>query len=51
MKITVLTLFPEMFENFLNTSIVGRLGISNTRNSFSYFMPIRLLRKFSDLIV
>ena len=23
-KITVLTLFPEMFENFLNTSIVGR---------------------------
>ena len=24
MKITVLTLFPEMFENFLNTSIVGR---------------------------
>lgn len=24
MKITVLTLFPEMFENFLNTSIIGR---------------------------
>lgn len=24
MKITILTLFPEMFENFLNTSIVGR---------------------------
>jgi len=24
MKITVLTLFPEMFESFLNTSIVGR---------------------------
>lgn len=24
MKITVLTLFPEMFENFLNTSILGR---------------------------
>lgn len=24
MKITVLTLFPEMYENFLNTSIVGR---------------------------
>ena len=24
MKITILTLFPEMYENFLNTSIVGR---------------------------
>ena len=24
MKITILTLFPEMYENFLNTSIIGR---------------------------
>ena len=28
MKIDVLTLFPEMFENFINTSIIKR-AISN----------------------
>ena len=24
MRVTIITLFPEMFEGFLNTSIIGR---------------------------
>ncbi len=39
MRITVLTLFPEMFENFIQTSIIGR---SAARNLVSFdFVQIR----------